>query len=80
MNRSYRIVWNATINRWVVASEVAKGRKKKTGRGEQVATGAAVMFAATLMLGTGVPLSAQAQVQGWSVAECYLFPSLYPRL
>ena len=80
MNRIYRIVWNATINRWVVASEVAKGRKKKTGRGEQVATGAAVMFAATLMLGTGVPLSAQAQVQGWSVAECYLFPSLYPRL
>ena len=81
VNRIYRIVWNATINRWVVASEVAKGRKKKTGRGEQAATGAAVMFAATLMVGGGVPLSAQAQsIQGWSVAECYLFPSLYPRL
>gem|GEM_PF-323616 len=83
MNRIYRIVWNATINRWVVASEVAKGRKKKTGRGEQAAAGAggaAVMFAATLMLGSGVPLTAQAQIQGWSVAECYLFPSLYPKL
>jgi autotransporter adhesin len=30
MNRIYRIVWNATISRWVVASEMAKGRKKSS--------------------------------------------------
>ncbi|MFC3652007.1 ESPR-type extended signal peptide-containing protein [Dyella humi] len=28
MNINYRIIWNATIGKWVVASELAKGRKK----------------------------------------------------
>lgn len=29
MNVVYRVVWNSTTNTWVVASEMAKGRKKK---------------------------------------------------
>jgi len=29
MNTIYRIIWNAVTGRWVVASEFAKGRKKK---------------------------------------------------
>lgn len=50
MNRIYRIVWNATINRWVVASEVAKGRKKQSAGEARPSGQAAVMFAATLMV------------------------------
>ncbi|MDG2525156.1 YadA-like family protein [Stenotrophomonas sp. HITSZ_GD] len=50
MNRIYRIVWNATINRWVVASEVAKGRKKQSAGEARPSGHAAVMFAATLMV------------------------------
>jgi autotransporter adhesin len=63
MNRIYRIVWNATISRWVVASEVAKGRKKKSV-GERTPQGAAVMFAATMMVagGTLLPQTAEAGV------------------
>jgi trimeric autotransporter adhesin len=30
MNTNYRLVWNATSNKWVVASELAKERKKKS--------------------------------------------------
>lgn len=30
MNTIYRIVWNAATGKWVVASELAKGRKKKS--------------------------------------------------
>jgi trimeric autotransporter adhesin len=30
MNTIYRIVWNVTLGKWVVASELAKGRKKKS--------------------------------------------------
>ena len=30
MNTIYRIVWNATAGKWIVASELAKGRKKKS--------------------------------------------------
>lgn len=33
MNTIYRIVWNATTCRWVVASEMAKGRKKSSAKG-----------------------------------------------
>ncbi|GGA13555.1 YadA-like family protein [Dyella caseinilytica] len=32
MNTIYRIVWNAATGKWVVASELAKGRKKKSTR------------------------------------------------
>ncbi|BDU18772.1 ESPR-type extended signal peptide-containing protein [Dyella sp. GSA-30] len=30
MNTIYRIVWNAATGKWIVASELAKGRKKKS--------------------------------------------------
>ncbi|MFZ0869220.1 MAG: ESPR-type extended signal peptide-containing protein [Rhodanobacter sp.] len=30
MNRIYRVVWNSATNSWVVASEMAKGRKKSS--------------------------------------------------
>ncbi|HEY1139573.1 MAG TPA: ESPR-type extended signal peptide-containing protein [Lysobacter sp.] len=30
MNKIYRVVWNAELGQWVVASEVAKGRKKQS--------------------------------------------------
>lgn len=32
MNSIYRIVWNAAIGKWVVASELATGRSKKGGK------------------------------------------------
>lgn len=32
MNSIYRIVWNAAIGKWVVASELATGRRKKGGK------------------------------------------------
>jgi len=32
MNAVYRVVWNAASGQWVVASELAKGRKKKASR------------------------------------------------
>ena len=55
MNTIYRIVWNATTGKWVVASELAKGRKKTSARVALVAltlalagaTGAAVAQTAT---------------------------------
>ena len=30
MNRAYKLVWNAVSNSWIVASELAKGRKKSS--------------------------------------------------
>jgi large exoprotein involved in heme utilization and adhesion len=30
MNRAYKLVWNAVSHSWVVASELAKGRKKSS--------------------------------------------------
>ncbi|MDR0184688.1 YadA-like family protein [Lysobacter arvi] len=39
MNKIYRVVWNAESGQWVVASEMAKGRKKKaSGSGVLVAS------------------------------------------
>ncbi len=32
MNQAYRLVWNTTQQVWVVAGELAKGRKKSSGR------------------------------------------------
>ncbi|MGO4504456.1 MULTISPECIES: ESPR-type extended signal peptide-containing protein [unclassified Dyella] len=47
MNAIYRIVWNAVTARWVVASELAKGRKKMSkARGSR-----AVAVAATIAVG-----------------------------
>ncbi len=51
MNRIYRIVWNAAINRWVVASEVAKGRKKSGSGGA-----AAAAVASVVAIGFGGPV------------------------
>ncbi|WP_425480269.1 ESPR domain-containing protein, partial [Stenotrophomonas panacihumi] len=59
MNRIYRIVWNAATCRWVVASEMAKGRRKKSA-GSSAATAAAVTL---FSMGVGGPVvidSAQA--------------------
>lgn len=33
MNRAYKLVWNATQQAWVVAGELAKGRKKSAAKG-----------------------------------------------
>ena len=49
MNINYRIIWNATIGKWVVASELAKGRKKVS---RNVLAGAlAVVLAASAPFG-----------------------------
>ncbi|MGC4011730.1 MAG: ESPR-type extended signal peptide-containing protein [Pseudomonas sp.] len=45
MNKIYRVVWNATLGRWVVASEMAKSAKK-TSMGRHAA------FAAAMTMGT----------------------------
>ncbi|MDR0184693.1 ESPR-type extended signal peptide-containing protein [Lysobacter arvi] len=37
MNKIYRVVWNAELGQWVVASEVAKGKKKKAKSGASMA-------------------------------------------
>ncbi|MBM9912085.1 MULTISPECIES: ESPR-type extended signal peptide-containing protein [Stenotrophomonas] len=50
MNSIYRIVWNAAIGKWVVASELATGRSKKGGKG------AARGLAAVSLLMLALPL------------------------
>jgi autotransporter adhesin len=50
MNAIYRIVWNAVTGRWVVASELAKGRKK-TSASKRIATTVALVG----MLGAVAP-------------------------
>ncbi|PTT57949.1 hypothetical protein DBR33_01205, partial [Stenotrophomonas sp. HMWF022] len=32
VNRIYRLIWNATLKRWMVASELTRGRGKRTTR------------------------------------------------
>ncbi|MGC1547539.1 MAG: ESPR-type extended signal peptide-containing protein [Rhodanobacter sp.] len=51
MNTIYRIVWNAATGKWVVASELAKGRKKKVG---------GKLLAAALALALVSPMAAAA--------------------
>ncbi|HGT6663470.1 TPA: ESPR domain-containing protein [Escherichia coli] len=29
MNKVYRVIWNASLQLWVVVSELTKGKKKK---------------------------------------------------
>jgi len=55
MNAIYRIVWNAVTGRWVVASELAKGRKKSGSKLRQLAAVSAVvgMLAAAPMVMAG---------------------------
>ncbi|MEG0191598.1 MAG: ESPR domain-containing protein [Stenotrophomonas sp.] len=50
MNSIYRIVWNAAIGKWVVASELATGRSRKGGKG------AARGLAAVSLLMLALPL------------------------
>ena len=46
MNNIYRIVWSAVTGRWIVASELAKGRKKKASKISLAAAVAALSMAA----------------------------------
>ncbi|HEY0505278.1 MAG TPA: ESPR-type extended signal peptide-containing protein, partial [Lysobacter sp.] len=46
MNKIYRVVWNAETGQWVVASEMAKGRKKSST--SKVATAAVLVVGASL--------------------------------
>lgn len=52
MNRIYRIVWNAVAGTWVVASELARGRKKASSATALVATMAAVSMSPALLSAT----------------------------
>ncbi|WP_430392305.1 YadA-like family protein [Dyella sp. 20L07] len=47
MNVIYRLVWNITTNSWVVASELAKGRKKKTSTLRALTTALTLSLATT---------------------------------
>jgi len=45
VNKIYRVVWNAETGQWVVASEMAKGRKKKaTAKGNLAALGCVALL------------------------------------
>nr|WP_199043664.1 ESPR-type extended signal peptide-containing protein [Dyella sp. ASV24] len=48
MNKIYRIVWNATIGKWVVASELATRRGKSGSSKASVKVGAVVVFGLSL--------------------------------
>ena len=50
MNRAYQLVWNATQQAWVVAGELAKGRKKSSGK---KLSGRALKLAVLLTAGVG---------------------------
>ena len=60
MNRIYRIVWNAATCRWVVASEVAKGKRKSASSSTTGAAAAVVSVVAMGLGGTGLIDSARA--------------------
>ncbi|WP_396615349.1 ESPR-type extended signal peptide-containing protein [Lysobacter soli] len=67
MNKIYRVVWSAELGQWVVASEVAKGRKKVSS--SRMATAATVgMVGAFTLLASGTA-SAEAY-QGGGLALC----------
>ncbi|RPE81582.1 ESPR-type extended signal peptide-containing protein [Vulcaniibacterium tengchongense] len=46
MNTIYRIVWNASVGKWVVASEFAKGRKKGGAKAKGLALAVALALPA----------------------------------
>ncbi|WP_414491808.1 ESPR-type extended signal peptide-containing protein [Stenotrophomonas maltophilia] len=50
MNSIYRIVWNAALGKWVVASELASGRRKKAGARHLALAGLLVLGAPTWAL------------------------------
>jgi autotransporter adhesin len=62
MNAIYRIVWNATAGRWVVASELAKGRKKKST--VTIAIVAALAFAGMTGAASAMDAIGEGAVQG----------------
>ncbi|MFC4761905.1 ESPR-type extended signal peptide-containing protein [Dyella koreensis] len=55
MNTIYRIVWNAATNKWIVASELAKGRKKGSTK-----SAASLMLLAGMVGGLGLAHQAEA--------------------
>ena len=48
MNRAYKLVWNTVSNSWVVASELAKGAKKSSGKTLKLAVFMAAGFSASV--------------------------------
>jgi len=52
LNKIYRVVWNTELGQWVVASEVAKGRKKKSTSGSAGTSLVLVAVAAGAMTGS----------------------------
>jgi len=54
MNTIYRIVWNVTLGKWVVASELAKGRKKNSS--------AKIAVLALALAGFGAPVAFAADI------------------
>jgi autotransporter adhesin len=57
MNIVYRVVWNSATGTWVVASEVAKGRKKKSVSKNVMAASASAMALNVLMVSNPVAAS-----------------------
>ena len=64
MNTIYRIVWNVATGKWVVASELAKGRKKKSTRSM-----ASVIALTAAVAGVGFTGYASAQTLGNNVTQ-----------
>ncbi|RUL66761.1 hypothetical protein EKH79_02815 [Dyella dinghuensis] len=64
MNTIYRIVWNAATGKWVVASELAKGRKKKSTRSM-----ASLIALTAAVAGVGFTGYASAQTLGNNVTQ-----------
>jgi trimeric autotransporter adhesin len=61
MNTIYRIVWNVATGKWVVASELAKGRKKKSS--------AKIAVLALALAGLGAPVAFAAETDSQEKTE-----------
>ncbi|UNK47909.1 YadA-like family protein [Lysobacter sp. S4-A87] len=64
MNTIYNVVWNSTTNTWVVASELATGRKKKSSTNKGAAAAVAAVVVATGMVSLTMPGAASAATAG----------------
>src|SRR6218665_2555873 len=70
MNKAYQLVWSATQQAWVVAGELAKGRKKSSGK---KASGKALKVAMLLVAGMGAaPVQAAPAVNALPTGEFVL--------
>ncbi|RXV72199.1 hypothetical protein D1006_07385 [Burkholderia stabilis] len=49
MNKSYRVVWNASTSTWCAASEIARGRSKSSGSAKSSKAAAAAAFVVVSM-------------------------------